>query len=191
MITEYNLKGKIVKEYGDRCLILKKDNNGRPKYAYNGLNMRDDGILMVHFSYPYVIHFYKDGILQKVVTRESPIFTKPELIETIFKPKNGPADKIKAVKQRSYIWQTFSLPKGRFAAFIRDSQIDYKKSKSDRSFDTFVDIFDNQGRFLKSFKWDWQKNGLIKHVDRNGYFYTNFGKTEIVPGVTKWRVSFE
>jgi len=44
---------------------------------------------------------------------------------------------------------------------------------------------------LEKDHWDWQKNGLIKHVDAEGYFNSNIGDSEIVPGVTKWRVSFE
>jgi hypothetical protein len=191
IVIEYDEKGNIIKEYGDRLLILKKDNYGQPKYANNGFIMRNDGVLLVHFSYPYMIKFFENGILKKVIDRDSPLFTEPEIIEIIYTPPNGPADKIKTVKQRSYIWQTFLLPGGRFATFIRDAGIDYKKSKSDREFDTFIDLFDSEGRFLKTYKWDWQKNGLIKHVDSRGYFYTNFGETEIVPGVTKWKVTFE
>jgi len=51
--------------------------------------------------------------------------------------------------------------------------------------------FDKDEKFLKSYHWEWQINGLIKHVDAEGYFYSNIGDSEIVPGVTKWRVPFE
>ena len=58
-------------------------------------------------------------------------------------------------------------------------------------FDMILDLYDADGYFLKSFPWNWRKNGLLVHVDAKGNFYSNYGETEIVPGVTKWTVFFE
>jgi hypothetical protein len=78
------------------------------------------------------------------------------------------------------------------AVFIRDGGKNFKeKAVGGRDFETVIDLFDSDGKFLKSYAWDWLNLGLLKHVDNEGYFYTNFGESEIVPGVTKWRVTFE
>lgn len=191
IITEYSIRGKIERTYGKRQRTIRKNNSGIPEYANNELLMMDDGQLLVSFSYPYMIHFYNDGILKKIVTRESPVFTKPEIMETSVGLHDNYTAKTVASKQRSYIWQIFELDKGQFATFIRDSGEDFRKLKSDREFETYLDLFDSEGRFLKSFKWDWRRNGLIKHIDKQGFVYTNYGDNELVPGITKWKVSFE
>ena len=54
-----------------------------------------------------------------------------------------------------------------------------------------LDLFDNNGYFLKSYPCDNYKYGKIKFIDADGYMYTNRGPGEIIPGITKWRVLFE
>jgi hypothetical protein len=54
-----------------------------------------------------------------------------------------------------------------------------------------LDLYDKNGYFLKSYPYDNDKYGKIKFVDAEGYLYTGIGPSEIVPGVTKWRISFE
>ena len=192
IVTVYNLKGNIEKQFGKPLLILEKDGYGRPHYAYNGFSKQFDGTLIVKFSFPYLIHFYKNGALYKVIERDSPIFTKPEVIETIFKATTGEGGKVKSLAQRSDIRKILPLPDGRFAAVIFDKGEDFKKQTvGGRDFITYLDLFDEEGRFLKSYFWDWVNYGLLEHVDREGYFYTNRGDSEIVPGVTKWELSFE
>ena len=84
------------------------------------------------------------------------------------------------------------LPDGRFTAVIFDKGEDFKKKTvGGMDFVTFLDLFNSEGKFLKSYPWDWLKYGLLEHVDKNGYFYTNRGDSEMIPGVTKWKVSFE
>ncbi|MFQ5629751.1 MAG: NHL repeat-containing protein [bacterium] len=180
-VTVLDDSGKMIWEFGEPIVVIKQDYYGQKRFAWNGLAVRDYSTLLVSFSYPYMIHFYKGAMLQKAVFRESPIFTKPELVG-----REGPG----LVMQRSYIWDLLVLPHGKIAAFIRDAGQNYAQPTSDREFETHVDLFDADGYFLASYPWDWRKLGLIKHVDREGYFYSNFGETEIVPGVTKYRVEF-
>ena len=192
IVTVYNLKGNIEKQFGKPLLILEKDGYGRPYYAYNGFSKQKDSTLIVHFSYTYLVHFYKNGALYKVIERDTPIFTKPEVIETIFKATTGEGGKVKSVAQRSDIRKILPLPDGRFAAVIFDSGKNFKeKTVGGMDIFTFLDLFNSDGKFLKSYPWDWQKYGLLEHVDREGYFYTNRGDSEMIPGVTKWKVSFE
>jgi hypothetical protein len=192
IISEYDLKGNIIQQYGKPKLILEKDVYGRPYYASNSFSKQYNSDLLVSFSYPYLIHLYKYGVLQKAIERDSPIFSKPEIVETVFRATTGEGGKVKSVRQRSYIWNLLPLPGNRFAAFIRDSGKNFKKkSVSGRDFVTILDLFDSDGKFLKSYPWDWQQCGLLEHIDRHGYFYSNRGDSEIVPGITKWKVTLE
>ena len=192
IVTVYNLKGNVKKQFGKPLLILKKDGYGRPYYAYNGFSKQKDGTLIVHFSYTYLIHIYKKGQLFNIIEKDSPIFTKPEIVETVFKATTGEGGKVKSVTQRSGIRKILPLPDGSFVAVIFDKGKDFKeKTIGGRDFVTCLDLFNSEGKFLKSYSWDWQQYGLLEHVDEHGYFYTNRGDSEIVPGVTKWKVSFE
>ncbi len=192
IVTEYNLKGKIVKQFGEPLLLLEKDGYGRPFFDYNGFTFMGNGILLVDYKRSYKFHFYQNQKLIRVVDRESPIFTKPEIIETVFKANSGEGGKVKTVTSRSGIWKTFPLPANRFAAYVADRGKEFKrKTIGGRDFESVIDLFDSDGKFLKSYAWDWLNYGAIKHVDNEGYFYTNRGDSEIVPGVTKWRVAFE
>ncbi|MFZ5519486.1 MAG: NHL repeat-containing protein [Candidatus Zhuqueibacterota bacterium] len=192
IVTGYNLKGKTVRQFGEPLLLLEKDGYGKPYYDSNGFTFLKDGVLLVEFNSSYILHFYLNQKLIKVVDRKSDIFTKPEIIETIFKASTGEGSKVKSVLARSRIWKAFPLPSGRLAVFIQDRGKDFKdKTIGGRDFETVVDIFDDSGKFLKSYAWDWLNLGIIEHVDQEGYFYTNRGDSEIVPGVTKWRVAIE
>ncbi|MBC8185465.1 hypothetical protein H8E88_30620 [candidate division KSB1 bacterium] len=192
IVTVYNLKGNIEKQFGKPLLILEKDGYGRPHYAYNGFSKQLDGTLIVEFSYIYLVHFYKHGTLYKAIKKDSPIFTRPEIIETIFKATSGEGGKVKSVAQRSDIRKILPLPDEGFVAVIFDKGKNFKeKTVGGRDFVTHLDLFNSDGIFLKSYPWDWQKYGLIEHIDKDGYFYANRGDSEIVPGVTKWKISFE
>jgi len=192
IVTGYNLKGKIEKEFGEPLLLLEKDGYGKPFFDSNGFVLLSNGVLLVDFKSSYRLQFYQEERLIKVVSRESDIFTKPENIETIFRASSGEGGKLKATMSRSQIWEVFPLPSNRLAVFIQDRGKDYKeKTIGGRDFVTVIDLFDSDGKFLNSYAWDWLNLGLIKHVDNEGYFYTNRGDSEIVPGVTKWRVAFD
>ncbi len=192
IVTGYNLKGTIVKQFGEPLLLLKNDGYGRPYYDHYGFTSLNDGVFLITFKISYLFHYYKNQKLIKVVEKESDIFTAPEFTEAIFRATSGEGGKVKAVVARSGIWKTFSLPSNRLAVFIRDGGKNFKeKAVGGRDFETVIDLFDSDGKFLKSYAWDWLNLGLLKHVDNEGYFYTNFGESEIVPGVTKWRVTFE
>ena len=95
------------------------------------------------------------------------------------------------VKQRSTIWDLFFLPDGKFLTIIRDSGKDYENNNNVQQFTITLDLFNKEGYFLKTYLWDWEEHGLIKHIDSEGYIYTNIGDSGIIPGVTKWRVSFD
>jgi DNA-binding beta-propeller fold protein YncE len=191
IITVYDLKGNIVNKFGERLMLLEHGPFGKPWYSFNSFTKSTDGSLIVDFNYPYLIHFYQDGKLTKVITRECPIFTVPEIITADFKTIDGKIDKIKTVSQRSTIWRSFVLPNGRFITTIGDAGKDHKTAKDKSNLNYYFDLFDETGYFLKSYVWDLKKNGMITHIDRHGYFYSNRGDSEIVPGVTKWKVTFE
>ncbi len=191
IVTVYNRYGKIINTYGNPILILEKDTRGKPYYSHSGFQMTQDSVLYVFFSYPYRIEIYSDGDLKRVIERESPIFKKPKIVESIYYPRDGKPGKSTMVKNRSYIWDIFFLPDGKFLTIIRDSGKDYENNNNVRQFSITLDLFNKEGHFLKTYPWDWEKHGLIKRIDAEGYLYTNIGESGIIPGVSKWRVSFE
>ncbi|MCX6225770.1 MAG: hypothetical protein NTV01_13635 [Bacteroidia bacterium] len=146
--------------------------------------------MMVKSSFPYVIQVFIDGKLNKVINRNSPVFVKPELVETFFTPTNGPGGSTVALKQRSTVWRIIPLPDGRFVTFITDAGKNFKENSNEREFSSSIELFDKDGIFLKSYPWDWKKNGLLLHADSEGFFYSNFGETEDVTGVSKWKLTF-
>jgi len=190
IITKYDIHGNIVNELGTKILLLKNDGHGRPRYASYGFCLSRNSYLFVKSWYPYQIQIFKNDNPIKVIERHAQNFTVPEIVEVLFKPAAGPADKIKTVKERSGIWRLFLLPDGKFITVIRDAGKNFKRNNNVRDFRIYLDLFSKDGVFLKSYLWDWQKYGLIEHVDREGFFYTNRGNSEIVPGVMKWKVSF-
>ncbi|HDL17456.1 MAG TPA: 6-bladed beta-propeller, partial [Bacteroidetes bacterium] len=118
IVTAYNLKGKVMQKYGKPQLLIEKNGYGMAQYSGNGFVSRRDGTLIVYFSYPYLIHFYKQGQLVKVIDRVDPVFTKPEIMETKFTVFDGRVDKIKAVVYRSSIRYLHILPDGKFIVCI-------------------------------------------------------------------------
>jgi len=54
IITEYDTKGNIIKQYGERILLLEKDGYGRPYYSFHGFSKMHDGTIVVRYSFPYL-----------------------------------------------------------------------------------------------------------------------------------------
>ncbi len=188
IVTVYDSNGHIAAQYGEPIVLMEKGAYGMPYYSHNTFALRPDGTLLSAFNYPYRILFFQGGVLKKTVDRRAKYFTEPELVKVPFKPLRGKPTRIEAVKLRSYIWDIFPLKNGMFLTFIRDAGPNFRTSTNEREFDTYIDLFDDQGRFLISYAWDWRQNGLLKHVDHEGNFYSNFGETPIVPGVTVLKV---
>jgi len=182
IITVYNLSGKIVGGFGEPLQLAADNGLGEPIFASNSFRLWNNDIVVIHYLNPYKILFSNNEKLYRVVSRDSPIFTPPEVVETSWGTKH--------IVQRSYIWDVFHLPNNNFFTFIRDSGINYKKTHSSQEFKTHIDIYDENGKFLKSYRWDWEKYGLIKHVDNEGFFYTNL-LAEKIPGIQKLKVSFK
>lgn len=191
IVTAYDMQGKIVAEYGKRLKLMDAGPFGRPWYAFNGFVMQSDGVLLVMFNYPYLIHFFKNGQLLKVVTRNVSTFTEPEIVAAEFKTVDGRIDMIKKVVQRGSLKNIFTLPDGRFIVIIEDGGSNFRTAKDYSATRLIIDLFTKDGYFLKSYDWNWEQKGFIAYIDAQGYFYTNIGDSEIVPGVTKWRISFE
>ena len=191
IVAAYDMKGNICASIGKRKKLIEIGPFNKPWYSFNGFDVRNDGILLVRFDYPYLIHFYHNGVLTRVVDRKHPYFTSPEIIIADFKAIDGRVEKIKRVAYRCTIRSILALPDQRFFVIVADKGKDYKTAKENSRILFYLDLFSKDGYFLKSYRWDRRKNGFIEHVDTEGYFYTNIGDSEIVPGVTKWKVSFQ
>ncbi len=107
------------------------------------------------------------------------------------KSVDGRIDMIKKVVQRCSLRNIFTLPDGRFIVIVEDGGKNFRAAKDYSGKRLIIDLFTKDGYFLKSYDWNWKQNGFIAHIDALGYFYTSIGDSEPVPGVTKWRVSFE
>jgi hypothetical protein len=191
LITEYGPDGKLAREYGMRKILLRSDGSGRPVWESYGFCLTKDGVLLVKSSNPYTIQVFENGRQMKVIHRDSPIFTLPETGRMVYKPVDGPAGEVMAVKLRSSVWEILPMPDGKFITVIRDAGKNFRENSNERDFSIVLDLFDRNGFFLKSYPWDWQKDGLLLYVDRDGYFYSNIGATPVVPGITKWKVTFD
>lgn len=191
LLTEYNPDGKVISEYGVQKILLKNDGNRRPVPESYSFCAGIDGKILVGTSNPYVIQVYIKGSLSRIIQRDSPVFTKTELAKVNYRPLDGPAAEVLTIIHRSSIWRILPLPDGRFITFIRDAGRNYKENSNEREFTTSIDLFDQNGYFLKSYPWDWQKLGLLLHVDQEGYFYSNIGENPDIPGITKWKVTLE
>ena len=192
IVTEFTQEGKEIRKYGQSIKILEKGVGGMPMFSSHYFSYRPDGQLLIGFTYPYRIEIFYDGCLKKVIERESPVFTKPKIYEVLFSPDVAiPAKKQEMIKMRSGLWGIYHLPDGKMLAVIRDAGKDYEDNSNVRQFAIILDLFDSDGRFLKSYNWDWEASGLIMHVDAEGFLYSNCGDTGFVPGVSKWKVAFD
>ncbi len=187
IVVALDTKGNKVAEYGERLKLLEVGPFRGPWYAYNGFTIRPDGTLLVYFHYPYRLQIFQSGRLQKVIEKENSLFSDPVIVkkEVVF---SGHQDVVKSVAQRCQLDRVLSLPDGRFVVVWKDNGKNYQEAKDTAEFLTFLDLFNADGQFLKSYSWDHQENGRLLHVDAEGFWYSNSGDSGIVPGVSKWRV---
>ena len=191
IVSVFSAQGEVIDRYGRRRIIRKNDGNGRPAWSSHQIRLGPHGLLYVAFPYPYQIEVYQNSELVHTILRDSPLFTRPKRCEVLYGPEGEVPQKMTLVKQRSYIWNLFHLPGGKLMAVIRDAGEQYETNSNVQDFSVALDIFDAQGSYLNSYNWDWQNDDLIKHVDAEGYVYTNAGDSNIVPGVSKWRLHFK
>ena len=158
-------------------------------YSNPYIDLSHNGDIYCAFDYPYLIKIYRDGKLNKLIKRKCSNFTKFSWIKQEGLP-------IKQPITRSRIKKIFCLPDGKFFVLIRDSGKNYlKKYKSTNAYkpitgvESFIDLYDKESRFLKSYPYDAEIYGSIIHVDSDGYFYTN--SKECIPMLTKYKFYFE
>jgi hypothetical protein len=197
LIRLYNQKGKKLDSFFESELIVKKGPYGREEFSWCHFQLLKGDTLIGGYNYPYKIHFFDpNNRLFKVIQRESPIFSKPSLLSSQLKMMDGNIFETNALALRASIWDIFVLPDGKFFVYIKDNGPDYKEHFSKNALGSLegtmvLDLYDKTGYFLKSYPYDNYMYGKIKLVDAEGYLYTAIGPSEIVPGVTKWKIAFE
>jgi hypothetical protein len=197
LIRLYNQKGKKLASFFEAELIVNNGPFGREQFSWCYFQLLKGDTLIGGYNYPYKIHLFDpNNKLFKVIQRESPIFSKPSLLSSQMKMMDGNIFETKALALRASIWDIFVLPDGKFFVYIKDNGPDYKEHFSKNALGSqegtmVLDLYDKNGYFLKSYPYVNEKYGKIIFVDAEGYLYTAIGPSELIPGVTKWRISFE
>ena len=160
LITEYDTNGKVVREYGLQRILMKQDNYGLPVNGSYGFYLDDSGTLYIKSTYPYTIQVFKDGLIWRVIHRNTQIFTKPEIVQTTFTPTEGPGAKTAGIKKRSGVLRILPLPDGRLVTIIQDYGKDYKENNELQNFVTHIELFDQDGHFLKRYPGIGKRTGF-------------------------------
>ncbi|MBN2029625.1 6-bladed beta-propeller [bacterium] len=184
-IYHYDHEGNIIKSYSPRHFIEEIKMKSRysdkiirtqPSYSMPHMDMASNGDLYCALGYPYLIKVYKNGQLIKMIHRECSNFTLENRHYLYGLPMG-----------RSAIRQIFCLPDGRFFLLVDDSIIDIIEDSIATNY--FLDLFDSEGHFLKSYQYDQDKYGEIIHMDSEGYVYTD--ARDGIPMLVKYRFLFE
>lgn len=186
VVKSFNYQGKEITSFCPATLVLEKGPYGMKWFASNIIDVKDN-LVYVLINHPYKIHIYDAGSLKKVITCDSRIVTKPELVVSEFKTITNQITKAETIKSRVTKMIPFVLNDNRIAIVLYDYGVNYKEKKDQRDFEMIIHLYDKEGYFLNEYKWDWIKNGAIVHIDKNNNIYTNECR-EGIPGVRVWDV---
>ncbi len=185
-IFHFDEKGNVLKSYSPRNFLLQHKYGDL--YSTPSLGMSLDEDLYCAFDYPYLIKIYRNEELIKIITRECDHFSDAKFIA----PK-GMTEKFSVFQSK--ILKIFCLPEGKFFTLIWDAGDDYVEKYESTTFeetfevDYWIDLFDSEGHFLKSYLYDQDKYGRIIHIDSEGYVYTD--AKDGIPMLVKYKFSFE
>ena len=148
------------------------------------------GEIFCAFNNPYLIHSYQFGTLKKTVNKKDLNFDKP----TYMVP---PGLTMKIPVFRSRIKKIICLNDDKYFVLWEDNGPDYVKHIKDTPLMGewkyqslyYIDLFDKDGKFLKSFEYDWEKYGTPIHIDNDGFIYTN--SKDDIPKLIKNLFTFE
>lgn len=187
ILTHFNEDFKIVRKYGSPNFLY--EHAYGKTYSQPHIDLSSNGDIYCAFHYPYLINVYREGKLLKIIKRDCSNFTKFSWIIQEGLP-------IKQPVTRSMVQRIFCLSKGTFIVIVRDFGKNYiDKYKSTNAFEpikdvkTYLDLFDVEGRFLKSYLFERDTYGSIIHVDTDGYFYTN--SKDGIPMLVKYKITFK
>ncbi len=185
-IFHFDHKGNILKSYSPRNFLYKYDFGNAYSTPY--LDMSPEGDLYCSFHYPYLIKVYRNEQLVKIIRRDCNHFTDVKFL--------APKDRSEKLPvHRSAIQRIFCLPDGKFFLIIRDYGDDYVQNFESTPFeeaperDYWIDLFDFEGHFLKSYLYDQDKYGRIIHIDSEGCVYTD--AKDGIPMLVKYKFFFE
>ncbi|MFC1529604.1 NHL repeat-containing protein [Gemmatimonadota bacterium] len=188
VVSAYSGRGRLTGEFGERTVELQQGIDGRPKFASNGFEQFEEDLIVIFPSWPYRLEFYRGGALERIVERESPIFPAPRIVEAGLELADGSVLRQPAVRKRSSISGVFPLSEDYFMVVVQDRGRGWRDSTDPRDFTLHLDLYDREGRYLRTVPWDWEQRGLIRYADGEGNLYSGFGSDAGVPGVTKWKV---
>ncbi len=189
IIHHYNKNGKLIKSYG--TIVNQFNIKNTPIMLNSAIPYFDISLteeLYCAFDYPYLIKVYSNGKLNKIIQREYPEFTDVRFVN-----RKGLSIPYPAI--RSFIKSIFILPNGKFILFVADYGKDYIKKLENSMFNEsikyklFINLFDENGKFLKTYPYNFEKYGSVIYIDNNGYFYTR--SKNGIPMLTKYQFSFE
>lgn len=191
LITHYDYSGKLLSSYGEILEFIEaKIDKQFKSYRMNIADMSFNGNIYCAVNYPYLIRIYSKEKLIKIIKRKCENFEKPELIKF-------PGIDIKMPVLRSKILSLKCLPDGRFVVIWQDKGSKYiEETKAIRFMESYkghinyyLDLFNQDGEYLRSYKYEKEKYGDIIHVDSEGHFYTNIN--EEIPMLVINKVIFE